>query len=211
MSKKKIGISLRVVEEPNYQELRDALSHDIIVFLDGINLCPILIPNRLKNIEEYLEQTGIEGIILSGGDNIGENKDRDETEIKMIDYAITKEIPLLGICRGMQMINQFFDGNVIKTNDKNHVRTKHDIIIKKEKSKNEFLYNKFTVNSYHDNVINDSELGNELIKIGIAENDNTIEVFEHKKFPILGIMWHPEREKNKSNQDIIMNFFNKKI
>jgi len=210
MSKIKIGISLRIVKEQNYNETRDALSHDMIIFLEKIGLCPILIPNKLKNLEEYLDEIGINGIILSGGGDIGDNNDRDKTEIKIINYSIVNNIPLLGICRGMQMINKFFGGNVIKINNKKHVKTQHKITINNEISKNKFDNNEFVVNSFHNNIIMNSKLGNKLLATGIVKDDNTIEVVEHKEFPILGVMWHPERENNENNEDIIMNFFDKK-
>ena len=46
----------------------------------------------------------INGIILSGGNNIGDVKERDITETYLLKYAETNEIPVLGICRGMQML-----------------------------------------------------------------------------------------------------------
>ena len=78
--KQKIGISLRIVKASNYDEKRDALSHDWISFLEELGFIPVHIPNTLKNLGDFLQEMNLDGIILSGGDNIGENKDRDETE-----------------------------------------------------------------------------------------------------------------------------------
>ena len=107
-----IGISLRVVENTDYNEKRDALSQDWSQFFERLGINPLLIPNTIKDISSFLEDMQVEGLFLSGGDNIGDNQDRDETEQKIINYSLEKKIPLIGICRGMQVINTFFGGTL---------------------------------------------------------------------------------------------------
>lgn len=68
--KNKIGISLRVIKAENYLEKRDGLSQDWPEFFKKLNSIPIFIPNTLDNVESYLDNIRIDGIILSGGDNI---------------------------------------------------------------------------------------------------------------------------------------------
>ena len=114
--KEKIGISLRVVDALNYVEKRDALSHDWPKLFDELELIPIFIPNILKNIQSFLDELSLNGIVLSGGDDIGENDDRDKTENFLLKYAIDKKIPVIGICRGMQLINNYFGGKQIIDN-----------------------------------------------------------------------------------------------
>ena len=77
--KQKIGISLRIVEALNYEEERDALSHDWTSLLEELGFVSVHIPNTLKNLEDFLEEMNLDGVVLSGGDNIGENKNRDKT------------------------------------------------------------------------------------------------------------------------------------
>ena len=64
-------------------------------------------------------------IVLSGGNNIGEFNLRDQTEAQLIKYAKHKGLPLLGICRGMQMLAHFH-GSVIQPL-KGHVGTRHNL------------------------------------------------------------------------------------
>ena len=82
MSNKKIGITSRIVSAENYDEQRDAISQDWPPFLEKINLTPIFIPNSLDNITEFLDKIEVDGFILSGGDNVGDNPLRDNTEKK---------------------------------------------------------------------------------------------------------------------------------
>ena len=81
---KRIGLSLRVQNIERIDEKRDAISHDWIHFLQELNYFPILIPNNLKNVEEYVSELKLDGLILSGGDNIGEFPERDKTERKLL-------------------------------------------------------------------------------------------------------------------------------
>ena len=85
----KIGISLRVMNAENYSEKRDGLSQDWSKFFEKFDSIPIFIPNNMENVKSYLENIGINGIILSGGDNIGDTPKRDKTELEIINYCIT--------------------------------------------------------------------------------------------------------------------------
>ena len=85
----KIGITFRIVKAINYDESRDALSHDWPKFLEKISALPIYIPNSLSNLESFLKELEFDGIILSGGDSIGKTPERDKTEKSLIDFAKT--------------------------------------------------------------------------------------------------------------------------
>ena len=130
-----IAISLRIVKAQNYDETRDALSHDWPQFLENLGIIPIYIPNNLLNVKNYLSAFEIDGLILSGGDNLGTDPVRDKTETELLQYAMSKNIPTLGICRGLQLINQYFGGSITENNSDSHVGTKHhlDIVDKKDR------------------------------------------------------------------------------
>ena len=64
-----------------------------------------------------------------------------------------------------------------------------------------------TVNSFHNNIILEKNLGKELKIFAKSENDNTIEGIIHEKFPIIAVMWHPEREKIQKEINLIKIFF----
>jgi N5-(cytidine 5'-diphosphoramidyl)-L-glutamine hydrolase len=201
----KIGISLRVIKTENYSEKRDGLSQDWPEFFKKFDSTPIFIPNTLDNVESYLDSIGINGIILSGGDNIGDNPERDITETKLIQYGIDNDLPVFGVCRGMQMINHFFNGTIKTNSSKDHVNNPHKIkILNNILSKN--LNSKLiTVNSFHNNIINNENLGEHLNVFARALFDNTVEGIFHDKHKILGVMWHPEREQHK-NDELILNY-----
>ena len=202
---KKIGISLRVETIEKYNEKRDQISQEWTVFLQKLDLMPILIPNNLSDVKEFIKILELDGIILSGGDNIGDFPERDETEKNILEIAINNSIPILGICRGMQIINDFFGGSVIKKNDKEHVNNIHRINLT-----NEFLISEeksIIVNSYHNNIIKSNTMGKNLIEFAKHENDETVEGFTHLKYPIKGVMWHPERMQDENSINLLKKLF----
>ena len=207
---KKIGISLRVELIEKYAEKRDCISHDWINFLQKIDCIPILIPNNLHNVENYITDLNLDAIILSGGDNIGDFPDRDQTEKNLIQFGIKNNIPVFGVCRGMQIINHFFDGTITKNSSNNHVGEPPEIKILSDKLSTKLNSQLIKVNSFHNNIIMDENIGKNLAVFARTVNDNTIEGIFHNEYKILGVMWHPERDQNKNNELILKHFFHDK-
>ena len=206
MSNKKIGITLRIGSASDYNEQRDLLSQDWPPFLEKIGLTPIFIPNSLQKISQFLDGIEMDGFILSGGDNVGDDPLRDNTEKKIIEFAIAHNLPTFGVCRGMQAINNFFNGSVIDSKNSKHVGKPHIIKIVNERIQ-QFLGKTIQVNSYHNNILTSKSLGENLQEFAITDFDNTIEGIIHKNKPIIGVMWHPERTPNKESQLILKTVF----
>lgn len=203
----KIGISTRITKNEKFNEKRDVISHDWINLFNEINFTPILIPNSLNDITIFLEESKLDGIILSGGDNIGDFPERDITENKIIEFSIQNNLPLFGVCRGMQVINNFFNGTIQKNATSKHVGKNHYVSFLKNNFCNLNTDN-IEVNSFHNNLINEYDLGDDLDSLAIASLDDSIESFCHKKYPIFAVMWHPERTPDKNNKNILKYFFN---
>lgn len=200
MSKPRIGISLRVVTADTYDEKRDALSQEWSIFLEKLNCNPIFIPNTLSDIKSYLCDLDINGIILSGGDNIGDNLERDITEKTILDYTVESKIPAIGVCRGMQVINNYFGGSIETSKNHDHVKKDHVVDITNKSFSSFFKSQHITVNSYHKNLIQQNNCGDGLKAFAITQKDNSIEGFFHISLPIVGVMWHPERSMNKISE-----------
>lgn len=205
---KKIGVTSRIVETSNYNEQRDALSHDWPKFLQELNLIPIIIPNALSDIDKFLNGLDLDGFILSGGDNIGDNLKRDKTEKHIIKFVIKNKLPTLGVCRGMQVINNFFNGDTLKSNNTKHINNSHSVDLLESPFSKVLTHNQINVNSFHQNLIKSEILGYNLTPFAIDNSDNTIEGFFHKFLPIFGVMWHPERNPTNYSRIILQNIFN---
>lgn len=207
----------------------DSLENNYITYFEklGIKLLPI--PNSATDIRHYFEEFPISGIILSGGNDVdpeiyGEknlegysvSKNRDFTEKRMLELAIEKKLPVLGICRGMQFINVFFDGKLInikektKTNDE-HVTASHKISITEPEAM-KMLGKTINVNSYHNQGLRIDELSSKL-KVFAQTSKGIIEGIYHPSLPIVGIQWHPERKspEEEFNKKIIQTFIEKRL
>ncbi len=139
-------------------------------------------------------------ILLTGGgdvpadyfdsniDTISQN-DRDCLEKSLIEYAMNNDIPLLGICRGMQMINGFLGGKITRD-----VLGRHPIAVNHMVR---FLHNgaKYEVNSFHQDFIHFHALSNSLKAIGLSDEQKQVEAFVGINRRILGLQWHPERSR----------------
>jgi putative glutamine amidotransferase len=156
---------------------------------------------------------GLDGIILSGGNDLADlpnaiksAPERDACEKNLLSWADNLRVPVLGICRGMQMINCFLGGSLNRV--QGHIELKHNV---KPCTKNNFFLNYVSVNSFHRWGMDVNNLPSSLIPLLIAD-DGSVEAFQHVSKPWLGIMWHPERE-NGHNFDLDCNllkahFFN---
>ena len=208
--KQKIGVSLRIVNAQNYEEERDALSHDWTSLLEDLGFISVHIPNTLKNLDSFLDVMNLDGIVLSGGDNIGDNKKRDETENKILNYALERKIPIIGICRGMQLINKNYGGKLSIDNSTIHLAEKHNVDITHENFRALFSSESFLVNTYHQNMIQVEGMGNGLKPFAIFSKDGSIEGFFHEELHIIGVMWHPEREPDSNSKIILSTIFKNK-
>ncbi|MEK6900603.1 MAG: type 1 glutamine amidotransferase [Nanoarchaeota archaeon] len=172
----------------------------------GLILFPI--SNSVLDISSYLKEAGVEGIILSGGNDIdpqsygGERTDglslalkRDKVEKTMLEYAIKNGLPVLGICRGMQFLNVYYGGKIIDFREKGifHPAGKeqiHKVVIIHHQ---EVLGTEVKVNSYHNQGITQKELSSSLRVFALSE-EGIVEGFYHPSLPIVGVQWHPERD-----------------
>ena len=151
----------------------------------------------------------IKGIILSGGGYVSDKHAgfrksdtlRCKIDCTLVKYALKKNIPVIGICRGMQYLNVYFGGKL--SNITNHVNIRHQIF-----SHNESLIQNKFVNSFHNQKITEVSLPSNF-KILAVDNDENIESIIDEKNKLLGIMWHPERNKifEENDLDLFLRWF----
>jgi len=112
----------------------------------------------------------------------------------VLDWALDRSVPVLGVCRGLELMNRYFDGSLSPVEE--HVATTHDVTFADsvEKHARKSLFpDQMTVNSYHDYGITPADIAQPLDVLGTAP-DGSIECLCHPDEPLLGIMWHPERD-----------------
>ena len=221
-----VAFSNRINVENEHFEVRDALAHDWSSFASRMGFIPISIPNAFERTDEFLSKTNVQAIFLTGGgecpldinDLDKENKLRNITEYKCIEYALKNNIPLIGVCRGFQFINIYFKGRVTKNFGKiidgkiNHVNKEITISYTEHSKLSGVSSGQYKVLCFNDDGILQQDLAEDLDCIATSENERVVESFFHKHFRILGIQWHPEREGELSefNRNIINAFLREK-
>ena len=191
---KRIGITLRTCQALGYQEARDGLARDWYHFLQQLDWGWdwVLLPNLGTQSVAYAQAQHIEGLILTGGEDLGVDPLRDESELALLNHAMLQRWPVLGICRGMQLIQRFFGGELVVDGGEHHVATRHAVSLSRDlpwSGENPELC--WEVNSYHANRI-PQPLPVCLQTLAI-DTDGYCEAFFHQNMKLAGIMWHPER------------------
>lgn len=164
---------------------------------------PIILPNLEEALDHYLPL--MDGLLIIGGSSdvhpslYGETVDKaeklnlkkDQFELKLIEGALQKKISIMGICRGMQMLNVFFGGSLTQHIDDHFHRDRFDQNIHHVEIQNSRLVDPgiYHVNSMHHQVVN--QPGAELLVTG-RSHDGHIEMIEHRTLPVFGTQWHPE-------------------
>lgn len=214
-----IGITTFCQKENKANKSYDKVSCNYIKAVSQAGGLPLPIPisNKTENVDRYIEL--LDGLILSGGSDISPLKYGEEVMNKVgeIDYtrdswedrlfikAYEKDLPILGICRGMQLINVVLGGTLYQdlTTDLDEVtvshlskkfslgRLHHPVIVTKNSRLYEILGKpQIDVNSYHHQGI--KVLG-ESLEVNAESQAGVIEGIESEvKDFVIGVQWHPE-------------------
>lgn len=175
-----IAVSQRIDDYPDRGERRDALDQALVRWLAEAGFLALPVANAWSSaqLDGWLALVNPVGVVLSGGNDIGTCPDRDAVERHLITWAMQQGRPLLGICRGMQMLSVAAGGRLKQVSG--HVRTRHRLVAPFGE-----------VNSFHDMTPDGCPPG---YRVLARAEDGEIEAMQHEAHAITGWMWHPERE-----------------
>ena len=177
---------------------------------------PMLIPPVNDNDVIMSTLDHIDALLLTGGADFNPlwhgdepipglhhiNRERDLPELMLTRYAYYRQIPILGICRGMQTLAIALDGHIQQDLPNAEVRMKHSQDADREEPTHTVFVQKDTllkkiynrdrmfVNSFHHQAVD--EAGDKL-RVSATAADKVVEAVESNEHkPILGVQWHPE-------------------
>jgi putative glutamine amidotransferase len=191
---KKVLISQRCDCISHRDEMRDCLDSRFSEIIWKMGLLPIPVANFLSSPEAYIEAVAPDAILLTGGNDLYEVPQRDFVETALLNFSAIAGIPVIGVCRGMQMINMHQGGSLVSA--PSHVSTLHKVTGSLHPEGR-------LVNSYHKWAISKQTLGRELEVLAVS-GDGHIEAFRHLTLPWIGMMWHPERERPVNMMDFAL-------
>ena len=212
MAKPLIGITTYV--EPaswgHWGQVEAALvPYDYVRAVERAGGRAVLVPPDDEGVEEVLE--ALDGLILSGGNDmepeeygaesdpatVGTNPERDRGELTLLEAALARDLPVLAICRGFQVLNVARGGDIVQ-----HLP---DVVGHEEhrEVKGEFSEHAVRVDpssripeahgpvkSHHHQAL--GRIGEGLREVAWAE-DGTVEGLEDPSKPyVVGVLWHPE-------------------
>ena len=226
----RIGVSARIFHpEPggvglrskNLQYLEESIaqwvmSRDVLVFMiPTVNTGGLLHPSNIT-LRHYARH--LDGLVLQGGADVspqsysesatrpewGGDRARDVYELELLHEFVDAGKPVLGICRGCQLINVAFGGTLyqdiaaevpsaIEHVNAQYDRHRHGITFAKGSSL-ETLYPKHgaaLVNSIHHQAVKD--LGRDITVEATSHDDNIVEAIRYQRAQfVMGLQWHPE-------------------
>lgn len=180
------------VDMNEFGERRDCLDQNWVALLAAAGFTAVPVPNNPDTALALAAGISPAGFLLTGGNSLvaygGDAPERDETERRLLDHSIQNNVPVAGVCRGMQFVQHYF-GVTIERID-NHVARVHGVAM--DGARHE-------VNSYHN--WGTCATVPELIILATAD-DGVIEAVRHITLPIEAVMWHPERRDPFEKRDI---------
>lgn len=173
---------------------------------------PLLVPPSSDGIDETLG--ALDGLLFSGGSDLdpdlygavahpetnGIRLERDRAELALLEAALARDLPVLAVCRGSQVLNVARGGDLVQhlpevVGDEKHKHTPgvfadHDVDLKEGTRLQLLLGDRAPVKSHHHQGY--GTIGEGLVESAWAE-DGTVEALEDpsRRF-VLGVLWHPE-------------------
>lgn len=204
---------------PLYDEEKDSywMLPGYMKMLEAEDAIPIMLPltSRTSELAYFLEFCG--GFLLTGGQDVSPSiyhndkkpwcgqccEIRDEMDRYILTRAIEQDKPVLGICRGIQLMNACYGGTLYQDLQKEYAsgidhhmkppydRVAHQVTLQKGTPLFDMLHKEqIGVNSYHHQAIN--ELSPDFRAMAVSEDGLIEGIYMPSRRFIMGVQWHPE-------------------
>lgn len=164
--------------------------------IERLGACPLPLANGVSDGNAYLDALGLDALVLTGGNDIAVlpgaadgAPERDVFEAVAYRYFLKRGKPVLGVCRGAQMINHLAGGRLVRV--PGHAGTRHELVW--SDAVPVYWERPVEVNSYHGWAIPADGLAPGMEALAWAR-DGTVEAFRALQARVDAIAWHPERE-----------------
>ncbi|MEU0468960.1 MULTISPECIES: gamma-glutamyl-gamma-aminobutyrate hydrolase family protein [unclassified Amycolatopsis] len=182
-----LAVTQRLLPANEHGEVRLALDVRWWSFLAECGFDGVPMPLDPAAAAKLLWRTGCRGLVLTGGNDLGSAPERDALERYLLRRALERGLPVIGVCRGMQLVLDAFGARLRRV--RGHVAVEHRVTGPRGER---------TVNSYHDWAVLQAPPEFEVT----ARCGPVVEAVRHRSLPLAGIMWHPERADPVHDEDV---------
>ncbi|HEU5209309.1 MAG TPA: gamma-glutamyl-gamma-aminobutyrate hydrolase family protein [Longimicrobiales bacterium] len=215
----RVALTTTCIDEGGtYQRPAVAIYESYINALEAVGLATVLITPAHSPQAVRALMNACAGLVLSGGEDVDParygaepspalgsvNRRRDEVEFNALEYALQQQMPVLGICRGAQVINVAMGGTlfqdlaterpgpVLHQQREDWGQRTHCASVVTGSRLHEIVQNEeLFINSYHHQAIRDVAPG---LSVVARAEDGMVEAVEGRDQPwLVGVQWHPER------------------
>ena len=176
----------------------DSFTFNLYHYLSSLKINVDVIRNDKINVD-IIVKNKYKKIVISPGPG---NPSQSGNCLKIVK-SVHKNIPILGVCLGHQIIGQVFGGKIVQAKNLMHGKTSKIKHTKKGLFKN--IKNNFEATRYHSLIVDRTTLPNELIITAETQN-KTVMGLMHKDYNIHGFQFHPESISTKMGMKLIKNF-----
>ncbi len=187
---KLLALTQRGVAVPPHGEKRDSLARDWYPFLKALDCQWLVLPNEPEAALGLARRFDLGGLILTGGEDLGQYPERDETEALLLAWCRQNSRPVLGVCRGFQFMHLWLGGALEPVDPARHRARRHVVEFQNGERRE--------VNSYH-NFAPAGQAG-PLGPLARCLEDGVLEAAAAPG--LLGLSWHPEREVRPMAADV---------
>ena len=202
MSAPLVALTLRATRA-EHGEAREALARDWLRWCARQGLRPLLVPLGQEDPVEWLRALSPAGLVLTGGNDLGPaagglsppggsvDEARDRGERALLTHALESGLPVLGVCRGLQLIAAFHGAPLRRVApERAHVGA-HEVAL--EGPLAAAVGAAARVNSFHDQGVPLAGLPAPLEALA-GSPDGLCEALRVRGAPVWAVQWHPERE-----------------
>ena len=182
-----------------YGKSTDVLEAAYVEFYESLGVRLLPVSNFTRNLDEVVDEQ-FDFLIVTGGGtlhprhyiephNAELQPRRDAVEERLIMYCVQNNIPIIGVCRGMQHLNALLGGKISYSARFKIPRPSGTVLMARVVGTDRYV----KINNFHSDCVYVENLSTMFYPIVVDEENGSVEAFVSPNMSILAFQWHPER------------------
>src|SRR5579884_4418145 len=164
----------------------DSFTYNVVHLLAAQGVEPDVVLNDDERLKDARVLDSYDALVVGPGPG---NPGQTPAVVQLIRSAAEREMPVLGVCFGLQAIGEAFGAKVVHAPAPMHGKTSR--ITHESHPMFDGVPSPFTATRYHSLCLDEATLPRELIVTARSE-DGVVQAVSHRDFPVLGVQFHPE-------------------